>query len=395
MNYRICIPTAGTGSRLGSLTRHLNKSLLSVANRPVLAHILEQFPADATFVIALGYRGHLVREFLEMAYPNNDFIFVEVSPFEGTDSGLGHTLLSCRSYLQRPFVFCSCDTIVSTPIPPPDHNWMGFAGVEDLAFYRTLRVESGSVTEICEKWVTGRNLEAYIGLAGIHDFEEFWDTMAGGGEVAINIGEAYGMHALIDKGISAYPFLWHDTGIPESLTRTREAFRQEHSPNILDKPNEAIWFVNGTVIKFSTDKHFIRNRVTRARLLSGYCPTVLSSTDHMYQYVKVPGTILSEIVTLPLFEKLLNICEVFWMRASLTSEQLSAFKQKCLRFYRDKTEERVNLFYRTFGKRDGTESINGRAMPTLRTLLDSVDWDWLAKGISGRLQGDFYFENIL
>ena len=87
MSYRVCIPTAGTGSRLGDLTKFINKSLVGIANRPTLSHLIEQFPADAEFVIALGHKGQLVREFVELAYPERQFFFAEVDPFEGSGSG--------------------------------------------------------------------------------------------------------------------------------------------------------------------------------------------------------------------------------------------------------------------------------------------------------------------
>jgi aminoglycoside phosphotransferase (APT) family kinase protein len=66
-----------------------------------------------------------------------------------------------------------------------------------------------------------------------------------------------------------------------------------------------------------------------------------------------------------------------------------------MRFYRDKTYERIELFYKNFSREDNRESINGIEMPLLKDLLDSVDWDWLADGLAGRFHGDFHFENIL
>ena len=78
MSYRVVIPTAGIGSRLEALTRYINKSLVSVANRPTLSHLIEQFPSDCEFVIALGYKGNLVRDFLELTYPHRTFFFVNV-----------------------------------------------------------------------------------------------------------------------------------------------------------------------------------------------------------------------------------------------------------------------------------------------------------------------------
>ena len=127
VSYRVVIPTAGLGSRLKNLTRNLNKSLVSVVNRPVISYIIDQFPAKCEFVIALGYKGHLVKEFIDLAYPNRKFYFVNIENYKGKGSGLGHTLLKCSKYLQEPFVFTSCDTVIKQKCPAPKNNWMGYA----------------------------------------------------------------------------------------------------------------------------------------------------------------------------------------------------------------------------------------------------------------------------
>ncbi len=77
MCYRVVIPTAGTGSRLEGLTKYINKSLVGIANRPTISHLIEQFPQDCEFVIALGYKGELVRDFLELAYPDRTIFFCQ------------------------------------------------------------------------------------------------------------------------------------------------------------------------------------------------------------------------------------------------------------------------------------------------------------------------------
>jgi len=90
VSYRVCIPCAGTGSRLGPLTRFINKALVSVANRPALAHIIDKFPTDSEFVIALGYKGHLIKEFLALAYPSRTFFFLFKCPLtRARGRGLG------------------------------------------------------------------------------------------------------------------------------------------------------------------------------------------------------------------------------------------------------------------------------------------------------------------
>ncbi len=396
MSYRVCIPCAGTGSRLGGLTQFINKSLVGIANRPTLSHLIEQFPDDAEFVIALGHKGHLIREFLALAYPNRQVHFAEVSPFEGPGSGLGLSLQACKQYLQQPFIFVSCDTLVEEVIPEPSNNWMGYADIPNLEAYRTLEISSGIVDAIAEKG-KGQTLchKAYIGLAGIHSYNEFWIAMEQGGQMAIEIGEAYGMSSLLLNGIHAHQFTWHDMGNPSALAKTRHRYREPDEPNILEKPNEAIWFVADTVIKFSDDKKFIANRVKRVEQIKGFVPDLTGSEDHMYCYSKVQGKVLSECVTLPLFDRLLEHCNRFWQTKSLTPAETNAFQETCMKFYRDKTFERVALFYKNFDRKDGIESINGNPMPELETLLNSLDWNWLANGLPGRFHGDFHFENIL
>ena len=100
--------------------------------------MIEQFPGDCEFVIALGHKGNLVREYLELAHPDRQFIFQHVVPFEGKGSGLGLSLLFCEKYLQQPFIFLSCDTLVKEQIIVPDHNWMGYAQIENVSVDRTL-----------------------------------------------------------------------------------------------------------------------------------------------------------------------------------------------------------------------------------------------------------------
>jgi choline kinase/thiamine kinase-like enzyme len=397
MGYRVVIPTAGTGSRLGSLTKHLNKSLLSVGHRPTLSHQIEKFPAECEFVIALGHKSSAVRQFLKLAYPQKKFYFVDVFPFEGPSSGLGYSLSCCAEYLQQPFVFLSCDTLVTQPIPEPNEDWMGYADLADSDQYRTVEVSDGRVTAILEKGANSRDAGyPYIGLAGISNHKLFWETMLSGCDVAVDQGESYGLRKLLTQSaMKACKFSWYDTGTPEMLKSAREQHSMTDEPNILEKEEESIWFVGDRVIKFSTDETFIRNRVERAEKLAGFVPSVLQSTENMYAYRRARGKVLSAAVTLPLFDKLLAYCKRFWEPVTLSSIEEAAFQKRCHKFYFDKTIERVKAFYETFGRSDGTESINGESMPTLASLFAKVDWFSLASGLPGRFHGDLHFENIL
>ncbi|MCD7780880.1 MAG: hypothetical protein LUH05_09450, partial [Candidatus Gastranaerophilales bacterium] len=166
MKYKVVILTAGTGSRLDNLTQYINKSLVSIENKPVISRITDMFPRDTEFVIALGYKGNLVKEFLTLCYPERKFDFCTVDKYEGEGSGVGYSLLSCEKYLQEPFIFCSCDTIVTGKIPDPIKNIAGFAIRENKGQYRTLKIEGNKAAAICEKSCDD-NKNAYIGLSCI------------------------------------------------------------------------------------------------------------------------------------------------------------------------------------------------------------------------------------
>ena len=397
MSYRVIIPTAGIGSRLEKLTKFINKSLITVANKPILSHLIDQFPKTCDFVIALGYKGDLVKNFLELSYPERTFYFVHVKPYEGKGSGLGYSLLCCKKYLQKPFVFISCDTIVKEPIPKPKFNWMGYASKKKIISYRTLQIKENKIVKINEKNRSlVKNQNPYIGLAGIHDYRNFWKEMENGKQIAIEQGEVFGLRKILKREIiQSLKFTWSDTGTLEGLSKTRKLYKNLNEFNILEKENEAIWFVENKVIKFSTDSKFIKNRCIRGKKLKKFVPKVLYIKKNMYSYNKIEGKILSKIITLSLFNNLLKTCKIFLKKKNLTIKEKIIFNKNCHKFYYAKTVERINLFYKKFNKKDGNERINGEEMPSLLNLLNYIDWKDLTNGLPGRFHGDLHFENIL
>ena len=398
MRYKVLIPAAGTGSRLGGITKYLNKSLVSIANKPALTRIIEMFPSDTEFVIAVGYKGELVKEFIELAYPDRKIDTVDVFPYEGEGSGLGLSIQLCKEYLQEPFVFCSCDTLVNESIPEPDRNWMGYDIRDNKEQYRTISVNKNCEVEcINEKGVFhGSEIYPYIGLAGIHDYKTFWKIMEEGGNTAVLQGESYGLKGLVEQvKIYAEKFTWFDTGVKVELEATRNRYKNMNDPNILEKANEAIWFLDNKVIKFSDDANFISDRITRAELLKNYVPQITAFTKHMYCYEYVHGDVMSRYDTLPIFKKMLDFSKLFWKEVSLNEDERKKFETTCLAFYKDKTFKRVNLFYNNFQKKDNAIRINGICYPTLAELFEKVDWEYVSNGLPGQFHGDYHFENIL
>jgi aminoglycoside phosphotransferase (APT) family kinase protein len=72
------------------------------------------------------------------------------------------------------------------------------------------------------------------------------------------------------------------------------------------------------------------------------------------------------------------------------------FNFKCLDFYKEKTNERIELYYQKYYNKDSSDEIvNDNKLPFLKDLLDKVDWEMVSNGKPVRFHGDLHFENIL
>ena len=104
---------------------------------------------------------------------------------------------------------------------------MGYALRAETAQFRTLQVEAGRVVAIAEK-AASENRNIYIGLAGIRDFELFWQGITTQNTEFIGTGESYGLRQVLAQGaeVLARQFSWFDTGNPAELARTQAFFEQ-------------------------------------------------------------------------------------------------------------------------------------------------------------------------
>ncbi len=175
MKYRVLVTTSGLGSRLGHFTEQTNKSLIRIGSKPAVSYIIEAYPKSTEFVITLGYYGSHVREFLQIAYPERKFIFVEVDKYHGKGSSLLYSMLKARKYLQMPFIFHAGDTLIFEKVPLPSKNWnAGFRGTNS-ATYRSFDVVDNFVTKIHDKGIIKPDL-LHLGLVGLSDYKDFWKT---------------------------------------------------------------------------------------------------------------------------------------------------------------------------------------------------------------------------
>jgi glucose-1-phosphate cytidylyltransferase len=75
------ILAGGRGNRLAEENQVLPKSLVRIGSRPIVHHIMDHYSAYGIddFVLALGYRGHLIKEYFADLARNRSDIRVDVS----------------------------------------------------------------------------------------------------------------------------------------------------------------------------------------------------------------------------------------------------------------------------------------------------------------------------
>ena len=141
----VLILAAGLGTRLGNLTKEINKALLPINNRAIISHIIDKFPKEYEFIIAIGYKGDAIKEYCELAFPNRKFTFIEIDNVDGYASGPGYSALQCKELLQRPFYIATCDCLIDSPMPHLDGNWLGIQPTSYPEKYSTVQLNGNDI----------------------------------------------------------------------------------------------------------------------------------------------------------------------------------------------------------------------------------------------------------
>ncbi len=396
LNYKVCILAAGVGKDLAGLDKHVNKAVLPVNNKAVISYIVEKFPKQVPIVIAVGHLKDSVIDYLTLAYPERKFTFVKVKKYAGPSSGPGHSILECKKHLQCPFIFCTADTLVSEDIPVPDHNWIGIAPVHETEPYCTVKIRNNAIYELNDK-VKNDNHFAFIGLAGVKDYKDFFKALETDKKViASELQVSNGFKALISKHLVPIGFTWFDTGTLENYKETNKNFSGEGKFDF-SKGNEFLYFANGRVIKFFADKSVTEKRHQRGEKgLKGITPKIEGRRGNFYAYKRLDGQTLYSVLNASVTGEFLEWAKThLWKKLKLTSAQKKLFAEACQQFYKEKTHERVESYIKKMGIKDRESVINGLRVPGARELLKKVDWESILAGEPAIFHGDLQFDNIL
>lgn len=188
---QVIIPSAGLGSRLGTITKNINKALIPVGKKPSISYIIDWYPKDFNFIIAIGYKGQYIKDYIRIAYPKRDIKFVDVNPFDGPGSGLGYTLKCCNKYIKEDFFFHTNDGIILDKINfsaiKTDTIFLSNNRVNSLK-YRTVVSKGDCISKFIDKTpkITP-SASNYVGVAYIKEFKRFKKFLS---KISYELGES-------------------------------------------------------------------------------------------------------------------------------------------------------------------------------------------------------------
>ena len=400
-NYKVCITAAGLGSRISSIS-NINKALLPINQGSIISKIIDKFPKNVEFVIAVGYQKEKIVNFLNIAHKNRKIKIVEVKNYQGKGSGPGFTMLQCEKYLKSPFIFIACDTLVEGKIPPPNKNWIGISTISDPEPYLVIEKDkSDKVTRFFDKkssnflyWNGYKNYDCncFIGLAGVYNTKIFWNSLKKNKE--LNSGEyqvSNGLEGLKNKNLKCIEFKWFDTGNEFNYVKALNFYGNN---KVLPKPDEYFYLQKNIVIKYFQDKSKAIERIKKSKFLKNYIPKMIKSDGNFLAYHYEKGDLLSEIKDKKVFLSFLNfVNKNFWLKSNKSQKKI--VDNACKNFYKEKTYSRLSMYFKRASFQDRSQIINKIKVPKISDILQKIKWDNIFDSYPILFHGDLQPENII
>ena len=260
--FTAIIPAAGKGVRLLPYTANMPKTMISVAGKPILGHILDQVESLGIqkVVFIVGYKKEAIIDFVQSQYPRLDVMFVE----QPEPKGLGHAIYLAKPYVSGPCFVLLGDTIVDGDLKPlvfGGKNAVGIRAVQDPSRFGIVEMTDGKIVSFEEKPAKPKSNLAIIGAYAFLDsaqlFNALEEVIRSGKTVKNEIQLTDALSVLLAHGTEIVPVEmndWFDCGTVEVLLQTNRLLLDRHHrvPAGLEKDNKIVppcWIADGVKAK--------------------------------------------------------------------------------------------------------------------------------------------------
>jgi len=381
----VIIPTAGTGSRMGNYTKNLNKALLPYKDKPVLAHIIDNFPRDTKFIIPVGYLKQQIIDFCAVAYSDRDIEFLDIDDWTSDKSGTGYTLLQCKDKITSAFWYVPCDTYfdqtVVDKVRDKDCYFVKTVPAQDTHLYTMFDLNNSfHIHDIKFKEETSANWRAFTGLMYINDYAEFFAKLE-----SSNSNEFIGIIKLGSD--TAGLNTWLDFGSP-TIYQTELSKSQKFD---FTKKDEVTYICNNRVVKWWLDGSVAKKKYDKVLANPYVFPGNCTHSGNYMAYDFFPGKTLYEFNNPVAFSELLN-----WLETNVWLDCEADIYNASIEFYKTKSLSRINKFLEKYPNLSPVTNIDGVEVKDYNYYLNKIDWEYFATVTRpGFLHGDLQFDNIV
>lgn len=237
---KVVIPMAGFGSRLRPLTWSRPKALLTLADKAVLAHVLDMLgtlpePENIELIFIIGYLGEQFEPYMRTHYPNLTVHYVRQAKMRGQS----HAISLTKEYLSGPMLMIFADTLIESDLSfLRDEPAEAVAWVKEVPDPRRFGIavtnDDGRVTHLVEKPDSTENKQAVVGFYYFKDSQRLITAIEEQMRRDIQLKGEYfladAVNLMLENGLHmrAQPVdVWLDAGIPATMLETN-AYLLEH-----------------------------------------------------------------------------------------------------------------------------------------------------------------------
>lgn len=248
------IPVAGIGSRLKPHTQTQPKSLIPIAGKPILGHIMDNLVSSGVrdFVFIIGYLGDRIEQYLTDNYGQYKLEFV----IQTVGKGIGHAIWLARDHFDtsEPLFIVLGDTVFEANLEElfqKGTSSLGVKKVEDPRLFGVAELdENGKISKLVEKPKIPHSNLALVGLYFIRETQllvKCLDHLIQNGiknDNEFHLTDA--LQCMINEGVRMETFVvdsWFDCGRKDIILQTNKNLLTH-----IDKQNHKRWAEKGNIV---------------------------------------------------------------------------------------------------------------------------------------------------
>ena len=238
--FTAVVPVAGTGTRLRPHTYTYPKVLLTVGDKPIIGHILDDLQAAGIRKVCMvvGYLGDKIREYVAANYRHLEVSYVE----QAEQKGLGHAIWLTRRCVTGPVLVMLGDTILDVDLSKfmsSKDDCIAVKEVADPRRFGVVETKGGYIAAMVEKPERPRTNLAIVGIYSFSDSSRLYNALErlvdSGRTTRGEIQFTDALASMVKAGHRIKPVPiegWYDCGKPETLLETNRHIldRKKFSP---------------------------------------------------------------------------------------------------------------------------------------------------------------------